>query len=85
MIEVPGNGNRGTHTIVVEIKASRKLAGDVPPDSKTAKDFPGQDGLKIRFPGQTFTMTFPEGCTDFCDDLVESLEKIPGIIRVYGK
>ncbi len=28
-------------------------------------------------------MTFPEGSTNFCDDLIESLEKIPGIIRVY--
>ena len=82
--EVPGRGNHRASMIVVEIKAAGNWQETCRHTVKTAKSFPGKDSLKIRFPGQTLTMTLPEGSTDFCDDLIESLEKIPGIIRVYG-
>jgi len=85
IIEVPGNGNHRARIIVVEIKSSGNWQETCRRTVKTAKDFPGPDRLQLRFPGQTLTMTFPEGSTDFCDDLVESLERIPGIIRVYGR
>jgi DNA polymerase-3 subunit alpha len=85
VVEVPGNGNHRVRTIVVEIKPAGNWQETCRRTVKMAKDFPGQDSLKLRFPGQTFSMDFPEGCTDFCDDLVDSLERIPGIIRVYGR
>jgi DNA polymerase-3 subunit alpha len=83
-VKVPGNGNHRAHLVIVEIKPAGSWQDTCRRTIKVAKDFPGQDRLKLRFPGQTFTMDFPENQTDFCDDLVESLEKIPGIIRVYG-
>jgi len=85
VIEVPGNGNHRAHTIVVEIKPVGNWQETCRRTVKTVKDFPGQDNLKLRFPGQTFSMNFLEGGIDFCDDLIESLERIPGIIRVYGR
>lgn len=85
VIEVPGNGNHHARTIVVEIKASGNWQETCRRTVKTAKSFPGQDKLDLRFPGQPFQMKFPEGYTDFCEDLIESLERIPGIIRVYSR
>lgn len=83
-VKVPGNGNHRTHLIIVEIKPAGSWQDTCRRTVKIAKEYPGQDRLKIRFPGQNFSMDFPTDSTDFCDDLVESLEKIPGIIRVYG-
>jgi DNA polymerase-3 subunit alpha len=85
VVEVPGSGNHRARTIVVEIKAAGNWQETCRRTVKTTKDFPGKDRLKLRFPGQTFSMDFPEGSTDFCDGLVDSLERIPGIIRVYGR
>jgi hypothetical protein len=84
-VKVPGNGNHRAHLIIVDIKPAGSWQDTCRRTVKVAKNFPGQDRLKLRFPGQTFTMDFPENQTDFCDDLVEALEKIPGIIRVYGE
>ena len=44
----------------------------------------GRDTLRIRFPGSAAYLEFPETATDFCPELVEELEKIPGVMRVYG-
>ena len=85
IVEVPGNGNHPAQTIVVEIKPTGNWQETCRRTVNTAKNFPGQDKLKLRFQGQTFSMNFSKGYTDFCDDLVESLERIPGIIRVYSR
>ncbi len=83
VIEVPGNGNQRAKEIVVEIKSAGNWQDTCRRTLKTAKGFPGEDTLKLRFPGQTLVMNFPAGTTDFSEDLVEALERIPGIIRVY--
>ena len=83
-ITIPGNGKKGAHHIVVEIKAGGNWQETCRRTAKTAKKFPGQDTLQLKFPGQQFSIAFPEESTEFCDDLIDELERIPGIIRVFG-
>jgi len=83
-IIIPGNGNHGTQQIVVEIKAGGNWQETCRRTLKTARKFPGRDSLQLRFSGQSFTINLPEDSAEFCDDLIDELERIPGIIRVFG-
>ena len=83
-ITVPGNGKQGAHGIVVEIKAGGNWQDTCRRTVKTAQKYPGKDNLRLRFSGQRFSIAFPEDSTEFCDELVDELERIPGIIRVFG-
>ena len=81
---VPGNGQQRGHQIVVEIKAGGNWQETCRHTLKTAQKFPGQNSLQLRFPGQPFMIDLPEESVEFCDDLVDELEKVPGIVRVFG-
>ncbi|MDX1415571.1 MAG: OB-fold nucleic acid binding domain-containing protein, partial [Candidatus Promineifilaceae bacterium] len=83
-ILIPRNGKQGANQITVEIKAAGNWQETCRRTLKTAKKFPGQDQLTLRFPGQRLAITFPENIAEFCDELIDELERIPGIIRVFG-
>ena len=83
-IIIPGNRKQGVHQIVVDIKAGGNWQDTCRRTVKTARKFPGRDSLHLRFPGQSFSIAFPEESAEFCDDLIDELERIPGIVRVFG-
>jgi DNA polymerase-3 subunit alpha len=84
-IKIPGNGKQRSQRVVVEIKAGGNWQDICRLTMKTAQKFPGSDSLQLRFPGQRYSINLPGDSTEYCDDLIEELERIPGIIRVFGR
>ncbi|MFN2173273.1 MAG: DNA polymerase III subunit alpha [Candidatus Promineifilaceae bacterium] len=84
MVAVPGNGKHQPRTVIVEIKAVGNWREAFRRTLRTAKTHSGEDDLRLRISGQSLSLNFPECGTRFCDDLVEDLERIPGIVRVYS-
>jgi DNA polymerase-3 subunit alpha len=88
----PSNGNgrpknggyqNGRHKIVVEIKPVGNWKNACRQSLKLADKFEGQDTISLRLAGQNYTMDFPNNHTQFCTELVNQLERLPGILRVY--
>ena len=84
-VAVPGNGTHKARTVVVEIKAAGNWRDACRRTLETAKSHSGEDDLRLRIATQDLAMDFPTCGTHFCDELVENLERIPGIVRVYDK
>jgi DNA polymerase-3 subunit alpha len=84
-VTVPGNGNHKARTVVVEIKAAGNWRDACRRTLETAKAHSGEDDLCLRIANQDLAMDFPTCATHFCDELVEDIERIPGIVRVYDK
>jgi hypothetical protein len=83
-VTVPGNGKHQARTVIVEIKAVGNWREACRLTLRTAKSHSGEDDLRMRISGQELAVDFPECGTRFCDDLVQDLERIPGIVRVYS-
>ena len=49
---------------------------------QVAANFKGDDAISLRLQGQGLTMDFPNSHTSFCDDLIDQIERLPGIVRV---
>jgi DNA polymerase-3 subunit alpha len=84
-VAIPGNGNQQTRIVVVEIKAVGNWREACRRTVETAKTHSGEDDLRLYISGQDLAMEFSDCGTRFCDDLVEALERIPGIVRVYDR
>ena len=82
-VAVPGNGNGNGRSVVVEIKATGNWQEACRRSVNAANNYTGQDGLILRVTGQSFSMEFPNQNTHFCTELIESIERLPGIFRVY--
>lgn len=84
--EVKENG-RYDHvkTIVVEIKPVGNWQHVCRQSLKTAGEFEGQEGLSLSLAGQRLIMDFPNQQTHICTELIEKLEGIHGVLRVYEK
>lgn len=82
--ETKGNGRNGhSKTIVVEIKPVGAWQQACRQSVKAATEFPGEEGLRLRLAGQNLTMDFPNQQTRVCTELIEKLERIHGVLRVY--
>ena len=79
-----GNGRNGHKTIVIEVKPTGNWQHACRQSIKLAHQFEGEDGLSLQLAGQNLTMDFPEKQTLFCPELVNQLERLPGIMRVYA-
>ena len=79
-----GNGRNGHKTIVIEVKPTGNWQHACRQSIKLAHQFEGEDGLSLQLVGQDLTMDFPEKQTLFCPELVNQLERLPGIMRVYA-
>ena len=79
-----GNGRNGHKTIIVEVKPVGNWQNACRQSVKLAHQFDGDDGLSLRLAGQNMVMDFPETYTQFCPELVNQLERLPGILRVYA-
>ncbi len=83
-VMVPGGALKNSRLITVEIKPTGNWQDACRRAVQKAAEFSGRDALRIRFPGQSMVLDFPASATDFCHELVDELEKIPGVMRVYG-
>jgi DNA polymerase III subunit alpha len=77
-----GNGYK-SQLLVVEIKPSGNWQHACRRSVKTAEQFRGQDGLRLRLVGQQRVIDFPDQQTQCCDELIDQLERIDGVQRVY--
>lgn len=84
-VVVPDNGSHQARTVVVEIKAVGNWREACRQTLQTAKSHSGDDLLRLNIAGQDLIMDFPDCGTSFSDDLVQALERIPGIVRVYDR
>ena len=84
-IEVPGDGggNGRIRTIIVEIKVAGNWQETIRRSVKLAAGYQGQDKLSLQLQGQSLSMDFPDQNTNCCSDLINGLERLPGIVRVY--
>ncbi len=84
-VAVPGNGNHKARTVVVEIRAAGNWRDACRRTLETARTHSGEDDLRLRIADQDLAMDFPTCGTRFCDELVQDLERIPGIVHVYDR
>ena len=84
-VAVPGNGksNGRSRTIIVEIKPAGNWQESVRRSVKLAANYQGHDKLRLHLQGQSLSMEFPDQKTNCCSDLIDGLERLPGIVRVY--
>ncbi|MCB8921336.1 MAG: DNA polymerase III subunit alpha [Ardenticatenaceae bacterium] len=81
-----GNGSNGkTKTVVVEIKPVGNWQQVCRQSVKIAQEFTGQEGLCLRLAGQNMSMDFPDQYTHICMELIEKLERVHGVLRVYER
>jgi DNA polymerase-3 subunit alpha len=83
MVAVPAHVKSKAQFMVVEIGAVGNWREACRRSLDTARMHPGEDALRLHIAGQDLTMEFPDCGTKVCDDLVNALERIPGIVRVY--
>ncbi len=81
-VVIPGKDQQQARTVIIEMKATGNWQETCRRILQIAKEHPGGDNLRMRFPRQGLSMEFPDCSTDFNYDLVEALERIPGIVRV---
>lgn len=72
-------------TVIVEVRAVGNWQDACRQSRKTANEYEGEDRLLLKLLGQNLSMDFPDHTTRFCDGLVDSLERIKGIQRVYAE
>ena len=71
--------------LVVEIRASGNWKEACRQIVKLAGRFEGSLGLRLQLAGQNLVMDFPRQRTDSAVELVEQLERLPGVGRVYER
>jgi DNA polymerase-3 subunit alpha len=69
--------------LVVEVKASGNWQETCRQAIKLASRFEGNAGLSVRLAGQGMVMDFPNQRTESCAELIEALERLPGIVKVF--
>ncbi len=80
----PANGRNGHKAVIVEVKAVGNWQQACRQAVKVAGEFHGEDGLTLHLAGQNLTMDFPNQRTLICDELIEKLERIPGVLRAHA-
>jgi hypothetical protein len=70
-------------TIVVEIKPAGNWKETCRQIIRLAGRFEGSAGLSLRLSGQGMTMDFPNQSTEPCQELIEALERLPGVTKAY--
>jgi DNA polymerase-3 subunit alpha len=70
-------------TIIVEIKPAGNWKETCRQITRLASRFEGTAGLSLRLSGQGMTMDFPNQKTEPCQELIEALERLPGVTKAY--
>ncbi|WP_374686587.1 DNA polymerase III subunit alpha [Promineifilum sp.] len=71
--------------LVVEIKASGNWKDTCRQAIKLAGRFEGNAALRLQLAGQDLVMDFPNHRTDAAIELIEALERVSGVSRVYER
>jgi DNA polymerase-3 subunit alpha len=71
--------------LVVEIKASGNWKDTCRQAIKLTGRFEGNAALRLQLAGQDLVMDFPNQRTDASVELIEALERVPGVSRVYER
>ncbi len=80
------NGKNGkAKVVVVEIKPVGNWQQACRQSIKIAGEFQGDEGLSLRLAGQNLVMDFPNQHTHVCSELIERLERVQGVLRVYER
>jgi DNA polymerase-3 subunit alpha len=69
--------------LVVEIRPSGNWKDACRQTLKLADRYEGDSAIRLKLAGQEMTMDFPNHRTDCSIELIEALERLPGISRVY--
>ncbi len=80
----PANGRNGHKAVIVKVKAVGNWQQACRQAVKVAGEFHGEDGLTLRLVGQKLAMEFPNQRTLICEELIEKLERIPGVLRAHA-
>ena len=83
-VHAPDAGNGRSQIVVVEIKPAGNWQEAFRRSIALASDFQGADKLRLRLHGQSLHMDFPDQNTNCCNELLDALERLPGIMRVYS-
>lgn len=73
----------GTKLLVVEVRPSGNWKDACRQTLKLAGRYEGDAAIRLKLAGQTMAMDFPNHRTDCSIELIEALERLPGISRVY--
>ncbi len=71
--------------IVVEVKPAGNWKQTCRESLKLAARFEGKAGLSLHLAGQQWVMDFPNARTEPCVELIEALERLPGVSKVYER
>ena len=74
-----------SRVLVVEVKASGNWKETCRQSLRLAERYEGNAGLRLQLAGQDLAMDFPNRRIECAVDLVEALERLPGVGRVYER
>jgi DNA polymerase-3 subunit alpha len=80
---LPGNG--ASKLLVVEIRASGNWKDACRQTLKLASRYEGNAILRLQLAGQDLAMDFPNNRVGSAVELIEALERLPGVGRVYER
>ncbi len=81
---INGRSNGKHKLIIVEIKPVGNWHHACRQTIKLAQAHQGDDQIRLRLAGQPLAIDFPDHTTCFSTDLVDQIERLPGILQVYA-
>ncbi|MEM7113668.1 MAG: DNA polymerase III subunit alpha [Chloroflexota bacterium] len=82
---INGRSNGKHKLIVVEVKPVGNWQHAFRQSLKLAGNFEGNDQIRLSLAGQSLAIDFPDHYTQFCNELMDQLERLPGILKVYAR
>lgn len=81
---INGRSNGKHKLIIVEVKPVGNWHQAFRQTIKLAQAHQGDDQIRLRLAGQPLAIDFPDHTTQFSTELVDQIERIPGILQVYA-
>ncbi|MEZ4511006.1 MAG: PHP domain-containing protein [Chloroflexota bacterium] len=81
---INGRSNGKHKLIIVEVKPVGNWHHAFRQTVKLAQAHQGDDQIRLRLAGQPLAIDFPDHTTCFSTELVDQIERLPGILRVYA-
>ena len=81
---INGRSNGKHKLIIVEVKPVGNWHHAFRQTVKLAQAQQGEDQIRLRLAGQSLAIDFPDHTTCYSTELVDQIERLPGILRVYA-
>ena len=81
---INGRSNGKHKLIIVEVKPVGNWHHAFRQTVKLAQAHQGDDQIRLRLAGQSLAIDFPDHTTCYSTELVDQIERLPGILRVYA-